>query len=122
MTNTLKLTIPSLFNESVKNFPNEKSLVFVGEENYTYQQLGNDVERLASLLSNMGVTKGDKVAILSTNMPNWGVAFFAVSITGGIVVPILPDFHDNEIKTIIEHSEAKIILVSAGLFGYFRQR
>jgi len=117
MANTSKLTIPSLFNESVKNYSNNKSLVFVGEENYTYQQLGNDVELVATLLSNLGVKKGDKVAILSTNMPNWGVAFFAISVLGGIAVPILPDFHDNEIKTIIEHSEAKTIFVSAGLFG-----
>ncbi len=117
MTNSSKLTIPSLFNESVKNYPNEKSLVFVGEENYTYQQLGNDVQLLATLLSGLGVTKGDKIAILSTNMPNWGVAFFAISVIGAVAVPILPDFHDNEIKTIIEHSEAKLAFVSAGLYG-----
>ncbi len=117
MANTSKLTIPSLFNESVKKYSTNKSLVFVGEENYTYHQLGNDVELVATLLSNLGVKKGDKVAILSTNMPNWGVAFFAISVLGGIAVPILPDFHDNEIKTIIEHSEAKTIFVSVGLFG-----
>lgn len=112
-----KLTIPSLLNESVKNYPNNKSLVFVGEENYTYHQLGNDVDLVATLLSNLGVVRGDKVAILSTNMPNWGVSFFAVSVLGAVAVPILPDFHDNEIKTIIEHSEAKTIFVSAALFG-----
>ena len=117
MTKTSKLTIQSLFNESVKNYSSKKSLVFVGEENYTYQQLGDDVERVATLLSNLGVSKGDKVAILSTNMPNWGVAFFAISIVGAVVVPILPDFHDNEIKTIIEHSEAKVMFVSIGLYG-----
>jgi len=117
MTNSSKLTLQSLFNESVKKYANEKSLVFVGEDNYTYQQLGNDVELVATLLSNLGVTKGDKVAILSTNMPNWGVAFFAITVIGAIAVPILPDFHENEIKTIIEHSEAKVMFVSAGLFG-----
>jgi len=117
MASSSKLTISSLFNESVKNYSGNKSLVFVGEENYTYQQLGNDVNRVATLLSNLGVSKGDKVAILSTNMPNWGVAFFAISIVGAVAVPILPDFHDNEIKTIIEHSEAKVMFVSAGLFG-----
>ncbi|HSM49209.1 MAG TPA: AMP-binding protein [Draconibacterium sp.] len=111
-----KLTIPSLLNESVKNYSNNDSLVFVGEENYSYQQLGNDVNLLATLLSNLGVVKGDKVAILSTNMPNWGVSFFAISVIGAIAVPILPDFHDNEIKTIIEHSEAKIIFVSSALY------
>ena len=70
MTNSSKLTIPSLFNESILKYPNEKSLVFVGEENYTYSQLGNDVKLVATLLSELGITKGDKVAILSTNMPN----------------------------------------------------
>jgi long-chain acyl-CoA synthetase len=50
-------------------------------------------------------------------MPNWGVAFFAITVIGAIAVPILPDFHENEIKTIIEHSEAKVMFVSAGLFG-----
>ena len=117
MTNSSKLTLPSLFNESVKKYANEKSLVFVGEDTYTYQQLGNDVELVATLLSNLGVTKGDKVAILSTNMPNWGVAFFAITVIGAIAVPILPDFHENEVKTIIEHSEAKVMFVSSGLFG-----
>lgn len=117
MTKTSKLTIPELFNESVKNYSAKKSLVFVGEENYTYQQLGFDAKLVATLLSNFGISKGDKVAILSTNMPNWGVAFFAVSLIGAVAVPILPDFHDNEIKTIIEHSEAKIMFVSTGLFG-----
>ncbi len=117
MTKTSKLTIPSLFNESVKNYTHQNSLVFVGEEKYTYQQLGKDVHRVASLLSGLGVTKGDKVAILSTNMPNWGVAFFAVSIVGAVAVPVLPDFHDNEIKSIIEHSETKVMFVSNGLFG-----
>ncbi|MBK6283423.1 MAG: AMP-binding protein [Draconibacterium sp.] len=117
MTKKSKLTISALFNESVKNYSNEKSLVFVGEENYTYQQLGNDAKLVATLLSELGVVKGDKVAILSTNMPNWGVAFFAISIVGAVAVPILPDFHDNEIKTIIKHSEAKVMFVSSGLFG-----
>lgn len=121
MTNSPKLTIPALFNESVEKYASFKSLVFVGEENYTYQQLGNDVKLVATLLSELGIKKGDKVAILSTNMPNWGVAFFAISVIGGIAVPILPDFHDNEIKTIIEHSEAKLVFVSTGLFGNLNQ-
>ncbi len=117
MTKSSKLTIPALFNESVRNYSSQKSLVFVGEENYTYQQLGADAKLVATLLSNLKVSKGDKVAILSTNMPNWGVAFFAISLVGAVVVPILPDFHENEIKTIIEHSEAQIMFVSKSLYG-----
>lgn len=114
---TSKLTIASLINESVSKFPNEKSLVFVGEENYTYKQLGDDVDKVATMLSDMGISKGDKVAILSTNMPTWGVAFFAIAVVGAVAVPILPDFHENEISTILKHSEAKIIFVSNSLYS-----
>ncbi len=116
MTNQSKLTLPSLIHESIKNYADATSVVFAGEENYTYRQMGTDIEHLADLLTELGVSKGDKVAILSTNMPNWGVAFFAVSVVGGVAVPILPDFHENEIKTIIEHSEAKILFVSENLY------
>lgn len=117
MTGITKLTIPELLNNSVEKFAENNSLVFAGEEKYSYRQMGSDVDRVASLLTVLGVGKGDKVAILSTNMPNWGVSFFAISVLGAVAVPILPDFHGNEIKTIIEHSESKVIFVAAGLFG-----
>jgi long-chain acyl-CoA synthetase len=116
MAHQSKQTLPSLIRESISKYSNKTSVVFVGEKNYTYKQMGNDIELLADLLTELGVSKGDKVAILSTNMPNWGVAFFAVAITGAVAVPILPDFHENEIKTIIEHSEAKILFVSENLY------
>ena len=109
--------MPSLFYNSVKEFSEKTSLVFAGEENYTYSQLGNDVELLAEMMLELGVRKGDKVAILSTNMPNWGKTFFAISLVGAVAVPILPDFHSREIHTIIEHSESKVLFVSEGLYS-----
>ncbi len=116
MINTSKLTLPSLINGSVRKYADHTSVVFVGEENYTYRQMGDDIERVASYLSGTGIQKGDKVAILSTNMPNWGVAFFALSVVGAVAVPILPDFHEKEIKAILEHSETKVIFVSEALY------
>ncbi|WP_346856422.1 AMP-binding protein [uncultured Draconibacterium sp.] len=116
MIDTSKLTLPAMFYNSVEKFAANTSIVFVGEENYTYKNLGEDVELLAELLIQLGIQRGDKVAILSTNMPNWGKAFFAISVLGAIAVPILPDFHPNEIKTIIEHSESKLLFVSEGLY------
>jgi long-chain acyl-CoA synthetase len=117
MTVTNKLTLPAMFYSSASKFANKTSIVFAGEEDYTYAELKEDVEMLAELLIELGVKKGDKVAILSTNMPNWGKAFFAISVLGAIAVPILPDFHENEIKTILEHSESKLLFVSEGLYN-----
>lgn len=117
MTKISKLTLPNLFYHSVNEFSDKTSLVFAGEENYTYQEFGQDVELLAEMMFELGVQKGDKVAILSTNMPNWGKTFFAISLVGAIAVPILPDFHAREIYSIIEHSEAKVLFVSEGLYS-----
>ncbi|MFW6246059.1 MAG: AMP-binding protein [Tangfeifania sp.] len=116
MTKTNKYTIPSMLQNSVRQFANETSLVFAGEENYTYHDLGEDVKSTAGLLKKMGVGHGDKVAILSNNMPNWGIAYLSVSWLGATTVPILPDFHTNEIELIIEHSEAKVLFVSELLY------
>ncbi len=121
MIDTSKLTLPSLFYNTVQNHAGETSVVFVGEKNYTYKEMGDDVDFLAAMLLDMGIKRGDKVAILSTNMPNWGVAFFATFAVGAVAVPILPDFHENEIKSILEHSEAKTIFVSEGLYKHLNK-
>jgi long-chain acyl-CoA synthetase len=70
------------------------------------------VERISLLLARLGIAQGDKIAILSGNMPNWCIAYFAISSVGAVVVPILPDFHPDEINNILEHSESKAIFIS----------
>ena len=67
---------------------------------------------MQKLLASFNIQKGDKVAILSRNMPNWGIAYFAITSIGAIAVPMLPDFHEKEIQNIIEHSEARVLFVS----------
>lgn len=109
------LTIPAMLQASFKDYAQNQSLVFVGEENRSYAQLEIEVKKAALQLQSIGVKKGDKVAILSMNMPQWGIAFFAASIIGAVVVPVLPDFHPNEIKNILTHAEVSVVYVSETL-------
>jgi len=109
------LTIPAMLQASFRDFADNQSLIFAGEENRTYKQLEIEVKKAALQLQVIGVKKGDKVAILSLNMPQWGVAFFATCVIGAVVVPILPDFHPNEIKNIIQHADVSVIYVSESL-------
>lgn len=111
-----KLTLPELLKNSCSKFKNNLSLNFVQSENRTYQDLYNEVTSLANHLINLGIKKGDKVAILSANMPQWGITQFAIASTGAIAVPVLPGFCTLDIKNILEHSEAKIIFVSKLLY------
>lgn len=109
------LTIPAMLQASYRDFANSQSLIFAGEENMTYKQLECEVKKAALQLQSIGVKKGDKVAILSVNMPQWGISFFATTVLGAVVVPILPDFHPNEIKNIILHADVSVIYVSETL-------
>lgn len=110
-----KYTIPAMLRRSFGKYGARPSLVFAGEENRTYRQLEEEINLVATQLIVCGITKGDKVVILSTNMPNWGIAYFAITTLGAVVVPILPDFSITEITNIIEHSEPQVLFVSENL-------
>ena len=70
------------------------------------------LQALMAFLEKNGIHPGDKVAILSTNMPNWGVAYFSITFMGAVAVPILPDFSATEVGNVLEHSGAKAIFIS----------
>ena len=72
---------------------------------------------MQDLLIGAGLKAGDKVALLSSNMPNWCVSYLAVTSAGMVAVPILPDFSTEELEMIIAHSEAKALMVSDKLFA-----
>ncbi|MEN8224145.1 MAG: AMP-binding protein [Bacteroidota bacterium] len=112
MKNETKLTFPALFNETVKKYAQEDFLSFVDETPLTYQDVSDEINKLKSMLTRYGIEKGDRVALLSVNMPNWGISYFGITFLGAVVVPILPDFHEDEIENIIMHSGAKGIIVS----------
>ncbi len=115
MGNDVKLTFPAMFAESLSKFREQNALSFVGESPMKYKDVDNNINALIAYLEDKGIKQGDKVAILSSNMPNWGIAYFAITFMGAIAVPLLPDFHTNEIKNILNHSESKILFVSKNL-------
>lgn len=111
-----KLTLPELLKNSCSTFKDNLSLNFVQSGNRTYQDLYNEVLSISRYLIDLGIRPGDKVAILSANMPNWGITQFAIAQIGAISVPVLPGFSTTEIRNILEHSEAKVIFVSKLLY------
>ncbi|MBO4723744.1 MAG: AMP-binding protein [Bacteroidaceae bacterium] len=80
---------------------------------YTFTQFKDKCLQLSGVLSTFGINADDKVAILSENMPNWAVAFFAITASGRIAVPMLPELSPNEVENILTHSDAKAIFVSS---------
>jgi long-chain acyl-CoA synthetase len=111
-------TLRHLLERSALRHKENVALTIIGdqESRLTYSQLLKKVNSMATYMLQHGLEKGDKIAILAESQVNWGLAFFAVISCGAVAVPILPDFSAFEINTILEHSEAKAIIVSAKQF------
>lgn len=111
----LKMTLPALFNETLNKYGECNAFAYTGEKPKSYAAVADEIAALMSFLENLGITRGDKVAIYSNNMPNWGCVFYSVTFMGAVAVPILPDFSVTEVVNILNHSEARVIFVSSSL-------
>jgi len=106
-------TLTDLFDYATEHYAKRTAAEFVeGGQRYTFAQMKERCANLSRVLSSFGIGDSDKVAILSQNMPNWTIAFFAITTCGRIAVPMLPDLSPNEIENILVHSETKAIFVS----------
>ncbi|MDD3272651.1 MAG: AMP-binding protein [Bacteroidales bacterium] len=115
ISEVLGLSLADIFAKSLADFKDRDAFSTIKKEKLTYRQFGDRVEILTQIFNNHGLKKGEKIAILGNNMPNWGVSYFAVTTSARVSVPILPDFTAFEIANIIEHSEASAIVVSEKL-------
>src|SRR5574344_1769986 len=109
-------TFPALFKNAVKKFSECDALSLVNGEPITYRELGEQVEQTAKMLVGLGLHAGSKIAIFSTSMPNWGIAYFAIVNYGYIAVPLLPDFSAAEVESIIGHCGVDALIVSEALY------
>jgi len=99
--NGIRLTFPAMFNETLRKFGKCNAYAFVGEEPISYETVNKKSIALIAFLEKNGICPGDKVAILSNNMPNWGIAYFSITFMGAVAVPILPDFSNTEVGNVI---------------------
>ncbi len=109
------LTLPALLSRSVEKYADLPAVAFVDETPLTYAEFDKRRLAIVAMLEKMDIQPGDRIALLSANMPNWGITYFAIVSMGAIVVPILPDFSSGEIENVLLHSEAKAIFISTNL-------
>ncbi len=108
-------TLPALLANSFSAYSHNRGYSFVEGKQRTYADLQKNVNTIGNLLQQLALKKGDKVAILAVNSPEWVAAYMAIGALGAVVVPILPDFSSKEIAHILAHSESKAVFVSEKL-------
>ena len=108
-------TIRDVFCDSTSKYCNRKAVSLIDSQTYTYLELYQSVLKISDKLSQANIQKGDKVALLSGNCPNWCISYLAIIHIGAVVVPILPDFTGKEVQNIIEHSESKALIIAENI-------
>lgn len=98
----------------LEEFPREDALG--GKKNgewYTYstEEYYEKSHLFAKGLLALGFKKGDKIATVTPNCPEWNFADMGMAMTGVVHVPVYPTIGEDEYKYILEHSEARMVIV-----------
>src|SRR5881296_1637444 len=109
-----ELSPMSFLTRNAYVFP-DKIAVMHSSRRYTYRQLEERVNRLASALRAAGLGKHDRMAFLYPNIPPMLEAHFGVPAAGGVLVAINTRLSSDEIGYLLDHSGAKFLFVDAEL-------
>jgi long-chain acyl-CoA synthetase len=110
-------TVPNMFEESVKRFPNN-TLMWEHDgqsyKSYTYTDIRQRVHQCAAGLIKLGVKKGDRIALMADGRRDWLVSELGLLYAGGISVPLSVRIVElNELSFRLEHSGCRYAIVSA---------
>lgn len=86
------------------------------DRKYTYGQIEQRAAALAAALHELGVGKGDRIALDLPNWPEFIISMFAVAKVGAIMVPLNPRYTVPELQYMLRHSEATVV-ISAETFA-----
>ena len=99
------------FEQSIKDNWDRDALTDYQGATLQYHDVARKIEKLHILFEHAGLKPGDKVALCGRNCAAWASAFFAILGYGAVAVPILHEFKAPQIHDIVNHSDARLLLV-----------
>ncbi len=97
--------------KAIQDYWDFDALTDYGAQTFRYKDVARIIEKVHIILEASGVQKGDKVAVCGRNSARWGIAFLATITYGAVAVPILHEFHPEQIHDLVNHSNAKLLFV-----------
>ena len=108
---TTSWTLGQLFAARVAEHP-ERTLVVAGARSWSYGQVDARASALAAALGELGIGRGDHVAINLPNWPEWVITLVACAKLGATVVPVNPKLNYHELKYQLRHAEASVVVTA----------
>jgi len=107
----------SFLEDTIKNHWDAPAITdYETDFTMTYGELAEHIAQLHLLFKEMGLQKGEKIAICGRNSVNWAMSFLAANTYEAVVVSILPDFHVDSIHALVNHSEASLLFVGPSVW------
>ncbi|WP_421385520.1 class I adenylate-forming enzyme family protein [Bacillus salacetis] len=110
------MNISKLLERNARKYPYQDAVIS-GEQRVNYFELDQQVNKFASALKQQGITSGDKVVLFMPNTLEFAITYFSVLRLGGIIVPVNAKLTGEEVQYILEHSDAKALIVNEMLFA-----
>ena len=101
-----------ILEATVEEFPERDAVIFQGQK-ITYGQLGRQVDQMASGLAQLGLGKGQRMAIMLPNCPQFIVAYYAILKIGGVVVNVNPMYVERELEFQLKDAGVEMIVALA---------
>ena len=89
---------------------------------YTYGEMYAEIVRVANLLTNLGMQKGDHIVICGANSSHWVIAYLAIAQMQGVSVVIMPSLQIDNIVQMVDFSDAKALFVGSELCNEFKEK
>jgi len=105
-----EVPLSDLLKTTAEKYPDNTAIVYFDRE-ITYKELEHEVEKFATALADLGVKKGDKVALFLANMPQFVIAYYGAIKIGAIETAISPLYKEREAEHQLVDSEAETIAV-----------
>src|SRR5215210_2836394 len=110
------LTVGSLLDLVHERRPDDEALVYADRNlRYTYTEFSEVVENCARSLMDLGIEKGDHVAVRGQNVPEWVTLQFATGKVGAVLVTVNPAYKSHELKYILKQSDAAALFLTEGV-------
>ncbi len=103
--------------DTIRNHWDLKALCDYGGDNFTYADLAKNIERFRIFFSATGIGKGDKIAICARNSARWAMTFWGVNVNGRVAVPLLADFHPDNVSNLTNHSDSVLLFVDDDIWA-----
>ena len=115
-----EVPLHGLLEGTAEKFPEHTAIVYFNKT-MTYRELNDLSDRFATALDDLGVKKGDKVAIFLPNTPQFVISYYGITKIGAVETAISPLYKEREVEHQLNDSEAETVVVLDALLPHLRK-